>query len=73
MSNVHTMWYLWQNLYLATASQPLQPPSNFRVSTTTSSTITFIWDALDNDVIITSYIITCSERNNFTVSTTYCM
>ena len=59
---------------LPTAPQPLQPleaPSNFRVSITTSTTITFNWDALDNeqtDGMLSSYIITCSERNNFSVS-----
>ena len=68
--HVHTMRYLQQNLFKTIA---LQPPSNFRVSTTTSSTITFSWDALDNDVMITSYIITCSEGNNITVSTMYCI
>ena len=56
---------------LPIAPPPPEPPNNFRVSTTTSDTITFIWDALDNeepDGTVNSYIITCSEGNHSAVS-----
>jgi len=59
---------------LPTESQPLQPleaPSNFRVSMASSTTIKFSWDALDIEQpgqMFNTYVITCSESNNFTVS-----
>ena len=42
-------------------------PSNFRVIDTTSTSVTFQWDALSNQQangLVQKYIVTCTERNN---------
>jgi len=59
----------YYNFLITTAQPSLQAPSNFRVSATTSTSITFSWDTLVNVSIVTSYVISCSEGSNFTVST----
>ena len=44
-------------------------PSNFRVIDTTSTSVTFQWDALSNQQangVILRYVVTCTERNNNT-------
>ena len=58
--------------FLIFAARPLQAPSNFRVSATTSTSITFNWDTLTN-VSIDGYFIWCLEGNNFSVSTALVM
>ena len=41
------------------------PPSNFRVIDTTSTSVTFQWDALSDQQangVVQQYVITCTER-----------
>ena len=53
------------------------PPSNFRVIDTTSTSVTFQWDALSNQQangVVQQYVITCTERStNTEVTKTYIM
>ena len=46
-------------------ASPNVPPSNFRVIDTTSISVTFQWDALNNQQangVVQQYVITCTER-----------
>ena len=41
-------------------------PSNFRVIDTTSTSVTFQWDALSNQQangVVEQYVVTCTERS----------
>ena len=50
-------------------ASPNLPPSNFRVIDTTSTSVTFQWDALSDQQangVVQQYVITCTERSTST-------
>ena len=53
-----------------TYAAPNVAPSNFQAVNITSTSITFSWDALDNQAngIVQSYVITCTADNIIVVS-----
>ena len=51
------------------SASPQVAPSNLRVIDTTSSSVTFQWDALSNQQangVVQQYVVTCTERNTST-------
>ena len=57
------------SIFSINPAPPNVAPSNFRVIVTTSTNMTFQWDALSHQQangVVQQYVITCTERNTNT-------